>query len=323
MSLIRARALSHVATLGMCLVCGGFSVPALAAGGGEDVSWVAEPDDPTPAQQAQTLFERGVSRYEVSDYPGAIENFTHAYDQSRKIEDAALRGRVLHALQFNLARAHVKAYGIDEDRQHLRIAIDLFGKYLAEGAELGIELEAEVLMERAKRELDAQKLADANQRERDRKEDSGESSLPDDGVTERDSDSRSDDEARQPGEQGADRGPSHQGRKSLRIGGYVSLGLAAVGAGMLAGGMVMGVKADDDYEQASTGVDATNAQDRGRLANSLTVAGAASFGVFGTVGVALLVVDKMRRTRGATARTIRVAPQVTRSTAGLVLGGQF
>ena len=56
-----------------------------------------------------------------------------------------MRLKVLHALQFNLARAHVESYEIDKDAKHLRTANDLLDKYIGNDAGLSVDKEAEAL----------------------------------------------------------------------------------------------------------------------------------------------------------------------------------
>ena len=164
----------------------------------------------SPVSQAETLFNSGVSRYEVSDYPGAIDRFSEAYEVSKGIADAQQQAEVLHALQFNLARAHVKSYGIDQDIRHLRIAIDLLNKYIANDAGLETDDEAESLMAVAQSELETH-------------ESSHRGAHVSSGTV----------------DEQHERSMSSETAKGLRVGGYVSLGLAGATLGLLGGGMAM------------------------------------------------------------------------------------
>ena len=88
--------------LGGLLAFGG-ATPSFAA-----VTQMQGPDASDVTAQAQALFKEGATLYKMSEYQAALEEFKKAFKLSMRIEDDGLRGRVLHALQFNLARAHVK-----------------------------------------------------------------------------------------------------------------------------------------------------------------------------------------------------------------------
>ncbi len=130
---------------------------------------------PTQAK-ARELFEDGQAKYETHDYDGAIEAFTAAYQQAQQIEDAVVRDEALARLGFNLARAHVSAYDVDHDEQHLVLARRLLSDFRGHERELGRDpdsdtdvqrLEAE-LTERERRRDDATTVAPERDRKRRR-----------------------------------------------------------------------------------------------------------------------------------------------------------
>ena len=258
---------------------------------------------PSAAQQAQALFKEGATLYKMSDYTGALDKFTSAFKYSAQIEDDDLRGRVLHALQFNLARAHVKTYRLDKDLLHLRQAVDLLEKYLADGAQLGIELEAEALMAQAKAEL---------ARQEEKAEETAKSAVaPSETPT-----------GESPGSPGAVDDGGKPG-KALTLAGYSSIGVATVGLGLMVGGIVMGSSADKEDAAADTAAELQAAERRGKLGNALTVAGAATAGVFAAAGVTLVVLGKRGARRGGRTAGIWVSPSATATFTGLRLGGSF
>lgn len=251
----------------------------------------AAPAAEEPAARAKSEFEAGVSRYQQSDYAAAIERFSASFDASTGIEDPQLRANVLHALQFNLARAHMKMYGIDRDLQHVRVALDLLDKYLQDAADLGIDPEAETLRAQA-----GEVLAQAET-----------SSAAEETVAS--------------GSDGADEG-GDGGAKGMVLGGYVSLGLAAASLGVMGGGLAIGAKADGDFDTATTESGVDEARSNGKVGNAMVYAGVASAVVFGGVGAALLVLGKKKQRGKETAR-IHWAPALGTTHAGVTLGGRF
>ena len=80
--------------------------------------------------EARRLFDEGTTRYEAADYEGAIEVFTLALGEVRGqgVDDFAVRGLLL----FNIGRAHMRAYEIDKDIEHLRQAQSIFARFVEE-----------------------------------------------------------------------------------------------------------------------------------------------------------------------------------------------
>ncbi len=110
--------------------------------------------DPAVAEVKDLMFEAGAS-YDTSNYGKAVELFTEAYKKALGMEDAQLREQVLHSLFYNLARAHVKAYEIDGDVQHLNQAKDLLKKYLGQD-ELEDDMDAESLLSEVENKLESE-----------------------------------------------------------------------------------------------------------------------------------------------------------------------
>lgn len=89
----------------------------------------AAPSEPD-LSEAKRLFDEGTARYDAADFSGAIEVFTLALSELRKqgITDFRIRGSLL----FNIGRTHMKAYGIDEEVEHLRQAKSVFNRFIEE-----------------------------------------------------------------------------------------------------------------------------------------------------------------------------------------------
>jgi hypothetical protein len=83
--------------------------------------------------KAKQLFDEGIARYDAADFAGAIEVFTLALSELRTqgVSDFRIRGLLL----FNIGRAHTRAYGIDEEVEHLRQAKSIFTSFIDEAQE--------------------------------------------------------------------------------------------------------------------------------------------------------------------------------------------
>ncbi len=270
---------------------------------------------PSAAEQAQVLFKSGVSRYQMSDYNAAIEKFSQAFEFSVEIEDRALRVRVLHALQFNLARAHMKSYGIDKDLSHLRTALDLLGKYLAD-EDLGTDQEASALATEAREELDtreeeARALAASGQAS-DNDEQQGSEALLAPGE-----------DADNPGASGDDRGAATSAGRGLLLGGYASLGLGVASLGLMAGGMVLASKSNGAYVDAGTGNDVDAERTRGELGNALAIAGGVGAGVFLATGIGMVIMGRKQKARASQMAALQWVPVWSSRQLGLSLKGHF
>jgi tetratricopeptide (TPR) repeat protein len=96
----------------------------------------AEPD----LDEAKRLFDEGTARYDAADFDGAIETFTLALSELRTqgVLDFRIRGLLL----FNIGRTHMRAYGIDDEVEHLRQAKSIFHSFIDEAQEHADEVDA-------------------------------------------------------------------------------------------------------------------------------------------------------------------------------------
>jgi hypothetical protein len=91
----------------------------------------AEPSEqPADLSKAKQLFDEGTARYDAADYTGAIEKFTLAMAEleGQAVDDFGIRG----LLRFNIGRAHMRAYEIDQKTEHLRQAKSIFKRFIAD-----------------------------------------------------------------------------------------------------------------------------------------------------------------------------------------------
>lgn len=217
--------------------------------------------------EADRAYRAGQARYDTSDYEGAIEEFTRAYQLMLEIDDPDARAAIGLALFFNMARAHTRAYDLDLDTSHLRAARELVDRYEAAGGE------------------DAQGIAEIRREIEDRG--SGppseiEASRPDD-LDHPDKGARQ----RPPG-------------RGLTILGGVSLGATGAIFGVGIAGLVLGGQARSDYADGPTRADRDAATGRGGSANTLAIVGMVVGGVGLATGVTLIVLAvKKNRTRPA------------------------
>jgi hypothetical protein len=106
-----------------------------------------------PGEDARALFEVGQAKYDTHDYEGAIEAFTAAYARAEQIEDTDLRDDALARLGFNLARAHVSAYDIEHDADHLVLARRLIADYRGYERARGRDPDTDTDVQRLENEL--------------------------------------------------------------------------------------------------------------------------------------------------------------------------
>ena len=258
----------------LVLVLAGLTSPAVGA------------DADPVAQDTRELFDKAATEYETSDYNGAVDTYTEAYSRSFSIEDEALRGRVQAAILFNLARAHSKAYALDQSAEHLRQTVDLLGKYLEQTADLQDKQDAEQLLDEAEFELE--RLERESQRE-------GRNN-PVPPLGQKDTSSK-------PG--------------AMEITGFTFIGLGVVGGGVAIAGAVLSQQATKDHEAGPTLEDRNSAETQGKRANTLIVAGAVSAGLLIGAGAVLAAAGRKKRTR------VSPSAWLTPQGAGLSVHGSF
>jgi hypothetical protein len=96
----------------------------------DDEETTGEAEPAADLSEAKRLFDEGLARYDAADYEGAIEVFTLALSEVRGqgVSDFDIRGLLL----FNIGRAHVRAWEIDRDVEHLRQAQKIIRTFLEE-----------------------------------------------------------------------------------------------------------------------------------------------------------------------------------------------
>lgn len=221
---------------------------------------VTTPGDPDV--EARALFEAGQAKYDTHDYSGAIEAFTAAYARAEQIEDATVRDEALARLGFNLARAHVSAYDIDHDDEHLVLARRLLADF--RGYERGLGRDPD-------RDTDVQRL-EAELAERERQRD--EAVVPELGERE----------------------------PKRRRAGISMLVLAAPFGGVAVAGAIMGAQAKREFESVTTGDARRDAQTRGRTGDVLLGVGIGLAALSVATGATLLGVSAKSKRGQVTAR---------------------
>ena len=90
-------------------------------------------------ERAKELFYQGSARYSAADYTAAIDRFTEALEIVTRINaEPKVRG----ALLLNLAKAHVRAYDVDEDIRHLRAAREILRRFQREADDMAYDPES-------------------------------------------------------------------------------------------------------------------------------------------------------------------------------------
>lgn len=87
--------------------------------------------EPDPLQD---LFYKGTAEYSAADYAGAIKTFTEALALATQ---RGSKSEIRSALLVNLARAHVKLYGVEEGAKQLRSAREVYTRVIEEADGFG------------------------------------------------------------------------------------------------------------------------------------------------------------------------------------------
>jgi tetratricopeptide (TPR) repeat protein len=116
---------------------------------------VAPAEPSTQMDEAAALYQEGTAMFDASDYKGAIDKFTKALGIVVSVngaEDTRL------TLLYNIASAHERAFAIDKDVEHLRMALQLYERYKEfadETGDLGEQLDVEVRIASLEKKLRA------------------------------------------------------------------------------------------------------------------------------------------------------------------------
>lgn len=113
------------------------AAPARAAAMHEPASAAPSVDASEAQATSRALFRDGLAAFERDDVATAIQHWTNALaaiEHVPELEDAR------HVLELALGQAHVRAYELDGERAHLRIARPLIASYLDWSGREGHEL---------------------------------------------------------------------------------------------------------------------------------------------------------------------------------------
>jgi len=265
---------------------------------------LAQPATENAAPDQGTLWRDAQAKLETANYPGAIESLTQLYEQVVHDPEAeALRNRVRMALQ----EAHVGAYGVDADAEHLVVALDLINRTL-EALPTGEEAQREAL---STRRAEVQALLDAHEDP----EPEPEPEPAPEPVPEPEPEPEPEPLPVQPGPEA----PPPDGRPLIIAGGVLA-GLGLIGNGLLIGGLVSANNAVSTFEtEPQQRADARKDITRG---NTLGIVGGALGGAF-TVAGAVLITLGVRRRQSTVSPMIDVAGVGGTQSMGVQWSGRF
>ena len=247
-----------------------------------------------PLAEAQDRYERGAAKFETADYEGAIALWTDAYSM---VPATPENTEIKVLLLYNLATAREKAFEVDGKVSHLRQALILLDGFASSVTALygeGEEGKAEAARVAERRAAILARIEAAEGRP-------GEG--PGEGPAGPD-----------PAEVEARRG------RTLTIAGAALLGAGGLALGLMGAGLGMGAAANDVSGLDPDDVSGRRDQfERGRLGNTLAIAGGAAAGPLVIVGAALLGVG-MKKSRRAQAAA---APALGRGFVGVSVRGRF
>jgi len=258
--------------------------------------------EPSPLERAGKLIGEGQEKYDTADYIGAIELWSEAYAALPKDSEAdQYRG----VLVYQIANACREAYAVNREVRFLRKAEKLFQDYI-EGLPSD-DTDSLTPAEEALEEVREQ-LADYEANE------AANSPDPeiDPGAEDEGDGSETDPEPLPPLGNG------------LRISGGISLGLGAVGLGLMGGFLGRGAALDSDGvelvgQSGPQGDEVGSLLAKGQTANRVAISMGIVGGLLTVAGVSLLVVDAVKRKRRAVAMT----PVFTPKFAGLQFSSRF
>lgn len=258
--------------------------------------------EPSPLERAGKLIGQGQEKYDTADYIGAIELWSEAYAALPSDSEAdQYRG----VLVYQIANACREAYSVNREVRFLRKAEKLFQDYIK-----GLpsdDSDSRAPAEEALEEVRAQ-LADYDASEAANNPTPEDDPMPEDG----------DDSSPE------DPDPLPPLGNGLRISGGISLGLGAVGLGLMGGFLGRGAALDSEGaelvgQSGPQGDDVGNLLAKGQAANRIAISMGIVGGLLTVAGVSLLVVDAVKRKRRAVAMT----PMLTPKFAGFQLSGRF
>lgn len=260
--------------------------------------------DPAAAD-ARDLFERAEVQYDTSEYAGAVEIFTEAYRRSAQIQDPKLRARVQAAIFFNLARAHSKAYALDQKPERLLQAVELLEKYLAQTADLSNEEVARQFLEETRQEL-------ARLEEKKAKLEEAE-------VARAEKRAKAEAVEREKSQNAKESASNYRG---LIVGGSVLMGVGVAGGGVAIAGAFLGTQAKQDYRDGPTLDDRETATGRGNTANVMLWAGSISAGVLVTTGLVMTLAGVKQKKKNKK-QLATASPFFSPGGGGILVSGEF
>ena len=257
------------------LACIGTSARAIAG----PAEGAAEGD---PYAEAKQLYDEGLAKFDTFDFDPAIELWQKAMARLPNTPDTV---PIRNALVYNIARAQVKAYELDQDVSRLKKAQLLLEKYLAE------ELTGEGVDEAERKRVEDQ-LAEVEAK-----------------LAEAETDPEP--EARAPLLMDVDPEPEPEAElptedKKMGVLTIAGIGVTAVGVaglGVAAAGAGLGSSATSELEGLDSLEDEarrTDLLDQGGTYNGMAIGGAIAGGVLTVTGVVLIAIgvkkDRERRT---------------------------
>lgn len=285
--------------------------PASEAEANSEANPEANPDGGPDAEllgRTGELFMAGQSKFDTSDFEGAIELWTAAYNLLPATpEYAPMRG----TLSISLANAQVEAYRIDKDIEHLRTADDLFTRYL-DGLDADDESNRAAIQAEQEKFRPELARAEAERVEREREASEREAQAREEvarkAATER---AKKDD--------WADTASARRFRRVTYTGGAL-IGVGGLWVGIMLAGMGIGTAADRRGRElgpnASEEDYARNLQD-GQAGNGLAWASGFLAGLFIIAGTGMVVGGHVRRKKDLQRMGVSIGP------GSLTLRGRF
>ncbi|MCB9706532.1 MAG: hypothetical protein H6711_32095 [Myxococcales bacterium] len=277
-------------------------VLALSVAAGAPVTAHAE----EPLTEARNLYQRGTAKFETADYAGAIELWTDAYAMVPATPETV---EVKVLILYNLATAHEKAFEVDGEPSHLRQSLILLDGF--EGSLEAVYDDAEAIAsERAR--IDERRAAVKAQLAAIEEKGGGDDKPPVDEPP-----------TKPPVDEPPPEAPPAKPSRGLTIAGAALMGAGGAALGLMTAGLVMSSKANDISDLLPDQVDERRQRfERGRLGETLAIAGGAAAGGLLITGAILLGVGASRARKGGKEQA-RLAPAPGPGILGFGISGRF
>lgn len=251
----------------------------------------------------EELYAQGQEKFDGGEYGDAGDLWAQAVRVLPESKDNSATRQTLMNLALD---SYLRAYRADDDREQIDDAKALLDEYEASLGS-GVELSSDIASTKGKIDDILAELQAAD-------DEAAAAAVADVDKTEATDGPEPIDDIMPVGDDKPGRG--------FVIGGAALLGASSIGIGLLLGGVIGGLKAQTDYNDAAVGsTERTDASKRGNTMNALAITGGVLTPLLIGAGTALLIIG-MRKNKAAR-RNAMLVPNVGPNFVGMGVTGRF